>query len=71
VGFQYFEGGEFSLQGRSTFSFLSCSEDFVHHILIVLGQGGVHVLDLVGWEGEEGIGVGVVGIETSKDTAFR
>ena len=48
----------------------------VHHVLIVVvvGRGGVHVLDLVGWEEErvqfsleegnvkEGVGVGVLGI---------
>ena len=64
------------LWGRSTFFFLLGSEDLVHHILIVVvvGRGGVHVLDLVGWEEErvqfsleegnvkEGVGVGVLGI---------
>ena len=57
-----------------TFGFLLGSEDLVHHILIVVRQGGVHVLDLVGWEEErvqfsleegnvkEGVGVGVLGI---------
>jgi hypothetical protein len=55
----------------ASFDFLLGSEDLVHHILIVVGRGGVDILDLVGWEEgkvKEGIGVGVVGIETSKDS---
>ena len=64
VVFQSFQGGKFSLD-------VVGSEDLVHHILIVVGRGGVHVLVLVGWGGVVGIGVGEVGIGHSKDSIFR